>query len=184
LGPNDQWVIQALIPEAAVLQAPAGMLFPTRLGEGPISDPKLQRMLQNLLAERFKLVLNRATKEMPVYELSIAKGGHKLEHPENVPCTPGDLRKLKPEDSPCYINFRGSIADLLGRIRVLFDRPIIDKTGIAGIYEFRLNWTFNMAAGRERNLATLPTDSSGLSLFTALQEQLGLKVQPRSDRLK
>ena len=178
---TDQWVIQALIPEAAGLQVPAEMLFGPP-GRAPISDPKLQRMLQNLLAERFKLVLHRETKEVPVYELTVAKGGSKLQHPEDVPCSlrePGNPgAPLKPGEKPnCMMRLHSSIADFSAAIQPLFDRPVIDKTGITGMFEFRLIWAFDPAAGPTRGPGTVPSDPSGPSIFTALQEQLGLKLE-------
>jgi Protein of unknown function (DUF3738) len=115
---TDQWVIQAIIPEASGLQLSTGVVLPYP-GRSPISDPKLQRMLQNLLADRFKLALHRENKEIPVYELTVAKGGPKLQHPEDVPS-----------------------AD-----------PNVGGPGAA------------------------PSAPSGPSIFTALQEQLGLKLE-------
>jgi uncharacterized protein (TIGR03435 family) len=178
---SDQWVIQATIPAAAGLNVPVGLQLPPP-GRAPISDPKLQRMLQNLLADRFNLTLNRETREVPVYALTVAKGGPKLQHPEDVPCTPINPRnpgapRKEGEKPKCMMQFRLSMADFPAALRLLLDRPVIDKTGITGIFEFRLVWAFDPTAGPAGGPGIGPLDPSGPSIFTALQEQLGLKLE-------
>ena len=137
---RDQWVIQATIPEAAGVgvSPPKPTLIP-----GPIADPKLQKMLQNLLADRFKLVLHREMRQIPVYNLTVAKGGPKLqEHPEDIckvlmPGVPSPPPKLGDKPS-CTLAFRqASMTDLAAAL-VGLDRPVVDKTGIAGTFDFRL----------------------------------------------
>jgi uncharacterized protein (TIGR03435 family) len=169
---TDQWAIQALTPEAAGLQMSTEKC--RSMCRAWISDPRVQRMLQNLLAERFKLVLHWETKEVPVYELTVANGGPKLEHPEDAPCSlPGDS---KPDGKPsCTIGLRnGSMANFAASIVVL-DRPVIDRTGITGRFDFRL--IFEPRLGLIGGLETEPSDPSGPSIFTALQKQLGLKLE-------
>jgi uncharacterized protein (TIGR03435 family) len=179
---TDQWVIQATIPVAAGVQVPADWNF-VLPGRDPISDPKLQRMLQKLLVDRFKLALHREPREIPVYDLTVAKGGPKLQHPENVPCTvPGVqddrflMPPLKPGQKPyCTFLLRGSsMADLAMSILGV-DRPVIDKTGIAGTFDLRL--LFDPAAGPIGAPGTAPSAPAGPSIFTAIQDQLGLKLE-------
>src|SRR5262245_33440976 len=79
---SSQWVIQALIPEATgELVTPSAEIY-----GGPHIDPKLQKMLQNLLAVRFKLALHRETRQIQVYKMMVAEGGSKLQRPDSVPC--------------------------------------------------------------------------------------------------
>lgn len=112
-------------------------------------------MLQALLEERFKLKVHLETKEMPVYELTVAKGG--LKAPRFAPgsCTPIDWSRpletldLSPGPNPCANSNR-------------LDRPVIDKTGLAGLFNFRMQY--------------VPED--GPYLFDVLQRQLGLRLMP------
>jgi uncharacterized protein (TIGR03435 family) len=125
----------------------------------------LQPLLQAMFADRFKLKFHREMREAPVYSLVIAKGGPKLtEHSgEGEPSAGVSARSGK-----YVVNARKTtmkaFADLLGRQT---DRFVIDNTGLAGEYDFRLTWTELAAA-----------DSDAVSLFTAIQEQLGLKLEP------
>lgn len=125
---------------------------------------ELQPYLQALLAERLQLRFHRETKEMQVYALGIAKAGPKL----TAHAGPGDTSANmtnRPDKSSmkCTNRSMKSFADNLGRS---LDQVVIDKTGLSGGYDFTLEWAPN------------PTpDSPEPSLFTALQEQLGLKLE-------
>lgn len=115
-------------------------------------------MLQAMLAERFKLVVERVKKKMPVYALVIAKGGHKMKPVVNDDSGyGGGVRR---------IDGRGitmsTLAELLSS-RVT-DRPVVDSTGLGGRFAFSLEW------------APEPEDPS---VYIAVQEQLGLKLDPR-----
>ena len=142
--------------------------------------PQLQVMLQKLLAERFQLAFHRDKKELSVYALTVAKGGQKL--------TPSGR---DPNGLP-GVGFRGlgklfasnaTMADFAGVMQgTALDRPIVDQTGIQGRYDFSLNWTpdeFQFA--RLRNAGPLPPASANSEeapdLFTAIQQQLGLKLE-------
>jgi uncharacterized protein (TIGR03435 family) len=137
-------------------------------------------MLQPLLADRFKLSIHRETRELPIYALVVAKNGSKLGKPEEGSCAEA-LKASKPCASLAEFK-NGMVADnislptiasTLGRI--LGDRPVVDKTGLAGRFDIHLLWT---DGGRK------PADSqeeSNLeapgSVFVALQEQAGLKLE-------
>jgi len=123
-----------------------------------------QLMLQALLADRFKLRVHHETREGPVYQLVVAKGGFKLkdapdsEHEGGYSWGNGEIQVRKgPIGSLAF-----SLSDLLGR-------TVIDKTGLTGKYDIALKWTPD-----EQQSA----DDAGPSLFTALEEQLGLKLEP------
>ena len=120
----------------------------------------LRLMLQALLAERFKLATHRETKEVPVYALVAAKSGPKLH------ATTGDQRLPVIFAPPTRFTGQGSTMQGLA---LALSRPagrtVIDKTGISGVFDFSLTYS---------------SDSSddSPSIFTAVQEQLGLRLEP------
>ena len=148
------------------------------VGDPPRSQVLL--MLQSLLADRFKLALHRETRELPVYELMLAKSGPKF---KEKPCVgqPGP-------DNPCG-GFTGSLRGMLvGRVvptrelaealATLLNRSVLDKTGLTGNYDFDLNWTPDGATIRgPGDPDAPPPDPNGPSIFTAVQEQLGLELK-------
>jgi uncharacterized protein (TIGR03435 family) len=151
-----------------------------------------QRMLQALLADRFKLVVHRETRELPVYALVVAKGGLKMRE-----AAEGDTysKGFKGPDGKSGAGMmRMGLGELTGQalpigslVSMLSQQTghhVVDKTGLTGKYDFTLKWTpnegetpmFKGPAGGPAGAASPPVDdSNGPSLFTALQEQLGLK---------
>jgi uncharacterized protein (TIGR03435 family) len=155
-------------------------------------------MLQDLLIERFKLTFHREKKEMPTYDLVVAKNGPRLkESPEATPSSDpstykppsGPLKKDKdgfpiipPEDprpmmsameGPRWVQRFGhrSMEQLAGYVATLVDRPVEDATGLKGQYDFTLKWI------NDRLLP--PDDNTGPNIFAALQAQLGLKLESK-----
>lgn len=134
-------------------------------------------MMQGLLADRFKLKAHFETREMPVYQLIIAKGGPKLK-------ANSEVGKGMASISPSMI--RGSdvpMNSLLGMLESVPDiggRVVIDKTGLSGTYDFLLKWTpmEPMAPLSGLSGTARSADAEGVSLFTAIEEQLGLKLVP------
>jgi bla regulator protein BlaR1 len=126
-----------------------------------------REMYQKLLADRFHLVFHRETREMPIYAITIAKGG-----PILTPANPnethintgnsggGGQRTLK------FTNI--SMSDFSLNMNFYEDRPVIDQTSLPGRYDFTLRWTDDLS--RENETGAPP------SLFTAIREQLGLRV--------
>ncbi len=144
----------------------------------PIKQDQALRMLQTLLADRFKLVLHRETKDEPIYALVVGKAGPKMrESPEGT--TPARQRAGR--------GFLYRSATMQGLAQVLsqqLDRPVVDKTSLTGHYDFSLEFAPERAGrggaeGREPAL-----DPEGLpSIFTAVQEQLGLRLEPQKGPL-
>lgn len=129
--------------------------FPT---ETPEHDVLL--MLQSLLAERFDLVLHRETRQFSAYALVIGKGGPKL-HPAAAP--EGSYRFRAQEGHAVGFSISmAMLADRLSRPDFQLDRQVIDLTGLKGTFDLTLDW-----------------NETGPSIFTALQEELGLKLEPR-----
>jgi bla regulator protein BlaR1 len=139
-------------------------------------DDKLR--VQVLLVDRFKLVIHRESKELPVYALVFGKNGSKLQI-------------AKPHVGSSGVSGRGGssgtqwtftdapVSLLVHNLSQRLERPVVDRTGLSAHYDFKLEWTSDQSqpvlASRESAIGV--PDSSGPSLFTALQEQLGLKLE-------
>ncbi|MCU1338696.1 MAG: hypothetical protein JWO19_4277 [Bryobacterales bacterium] len=121
-------------------------------------------MLQALLADRFQLIVHRATKELPVYELTVAKNGPKFKVAEAATGISSNSNRTQ-----WHVVAKVSIERFAEFLTSEAGRPVLDKTGLTGSYEMTLDWAPDNTAGNDA--ATLP------SLFTALQEQLGLKLE-------
>jgi uncharacterized protein (TIGR03435 family) len=152
----------------------------------PSAETLYGPMLQALLEDRFQLKMRRETREIPVYALTIAKNGPKLQPFQEGSCigiTPGPpepgqkpfcgvTRTRRNGETVTVEMFGVSVDEFATSLGVnagprLLDRPVIDRTGIAGVFSF----TFTFAPE-----ATDP-DPLGPSIFTAIQEQLGLRLE-------
>jgi uncharacterized protein (TIGR03435 family) len=140
-------------------------------GDKPPSAEQFRTMLQGLLAERFQLRVRHATKDLPVYKLVVAKNGPKLK--ESAADTkfalaigPGQSGK-----SSRIVAKHVAIPQLLFHLEYPAGRPVTDATGLAGFYDFELEYA-------QENMAASSGDAGGPSLFTSLQAQLGLKLEP------
>jgi len=196
-GPN--WLASARFDIVAKAETPQ------------LDREKLKPLLQSLLAERFNLQIHRETRELPTYALVV--GGPKLQksemqtdEPEVEPApkaapsgAPGvagratdDVVRGGPRTRGAQIRIgRGqvnaqmiSLSELAGLLAQQLGRPVKDKTGIEGKFDFKLEWTPDEAmrggvpAGEGAPREGSPAgDASGPSIFTALQEQLGLKLE-------
>lgn len=136
-----------------------------------VSEAQCKAMVQLLLADRFKMAARVELREMPVYTLAVAKKGPKM-------------RKVGPDAKDAGVNFNGipirsiltlgdtpagvSMAQLARRLSAvpILERPVIDRTGLTGIYSFDLNFATSASDSDERP-----------SIWTAIEEQLGLKLQ-------
>ncbi len=131
---------------------------------GDTTNEQRALMLQTLLADRFHLAVHRDLKEMSAFALVVAKGGPKLE--EGKPGgTSTNTSTGRFEDTGV------SMAGLADQLARQLDRPVQDKTGLTGVYNLKLEWTPDDQPGGKGEPALGP------SIFTALQEQLGLKLQ-------
>jgi uncharacterized protein (TIGR03435 family) len=144
-------------------------------------------MLHTLLEDRFKLKFHRETKQFPVYVLTIAKSGLKMQHSKAGNCIPFTLDSPPPpplapgEPNRTFCGFNGFGVDGLNRKLEVFGvtmaelvaalqrselrRTIIDKTGLSGTFDVGMTWALD------------DPSSPGPSIFTAIQEQLGLKLE-------
>jgi uncharacterized protein (TIGR03435 family) len=136
----------------------------------PAPQEKLMEMLRTLLAERFKLAFHRETKEIPVYALVVTKNGPKLKE-----ATDDGPSNADGGDNGELIFSRVTMDILAGVLAASVDRPVVDETGLKGKYNFALAW-----AERKRKGGPMESASPDApSVFTALQESLGLKLEPR-----
>jgi uncharacterized protein (TIGR03435 family) len=137
------------------------------------TDSALKRMMQDLLATRFKVQVHREPKTTSVYELVVAKGGPKLPKDKTGTLPPGYAHESLPhvsEGSFVFINVSmDEFARQLTEIRGI-DLPVVDRTGIAGVYDITL-----------KGAASAVLDPQGPSIITLIQEQLGLKLAPAKD---
>jgi uncharacterized protein (TIGR03435 family) len=147
---------------------------------------RAQQMLQQLLTDYFKVSVHQEVQDQPVYELVVAEGGSKLQ-PLQDPNKKAMMRMGIGE-----LNSEGTPLDLLvAQLSQRVGRTVVDKTGLKGNYIFSLHWTPD-ADEQERIRAAAPglpesgvdkPSSSGPPLMTAIEEQLGLKLQPTTERV-
>jgi len=191
-----------------------------------VAIEEMRAMVQEMLEDRFQLKAHKDTRDLPVYELVVAKGGLKMKKSEDqtppVPLPPADRGAPPRGAGPAPDgrgavtgprggpgagpfaggrpprgaagggrgNFQGTavtIATVVNFLTQNLGRPVIDKTGLSGLFDLKLEWT----PGAEQALgpfgpevpagpgggAPPPADAAGPSIFTALQEQLGLRLE-------
>jgi uncharacterized protein (TIGR03435 family) len=159
------WDITARIdpPDVAPSRADADFV--------PWNERRLQRM-QSLLAERFRLKCHMTTREMPVFELVLAKGGSKLKETTADESKRG-ATNVEGQGRKNQATFTGVTTKSLAAILSSeAGRMVLDKTGLTGSYDFTLTWTKD-----DQPTAANADGASGPTLFTAVQEQLGLKLE-------
>jgi uncharacterized protein (TIGR03435 family) len=149
-----------------------------------------QQMLRALLADRFKLVLDSETKEVPVYLLTVAKGGPKLQ--------PAAARDCSAEGARCHHISGGrseglsgntsNMSDLAGVLSLFLDREVQDATGITGNFDIQIpGWA---DAIQSNGSAAAPDSEKTLDpnvvpdIFTVLRDHLGLKLEPQRRQVK
>jgi uncharacterized protein (TIGR03435 family) len=170
-------------------------------------------MITNLLKDRFNLAMHRETREMPVYNLVFARGDKRF-GPElkeaSAECRAKIFARLEAVQrggpimtqvgpdacesfrfNPGIVSIRGALPGMIvGALTQSVGRPVIDKTGLTGYYDFTLKWTpapgsdnlipFGLPASALPGSAPdapPPADPDAPNLFTAVQEQLGLKLE-------
>jgi uncharacterized protein (TIGR03435 family) len=137
---------------------------------GHPSLEQLQSLVRKILAERFGLKMHIEKRETGVYAITVAKGGPKLEK------SAGDPNGLMSEDDHDNGGQRmvhmtnATMGELALLMKFMMERPVVDQTGLTERYDFRLTWTYDDSK--------VPTDGTAPpTLFTAVQEQMGLKME-------
>ena len=149
---------------------------------GDLNSEQFGVMLRSLLRDRFKLVVREEKRDLPVYALVVVRRDGVLGprmRPNPLDCSdPVALKKARTEAAPtsirpCELRFTPSrmqlgvvkIAAMIDNLSEVAGRPVVDRTGLNGTYDIDLQWA--------------PTpDADGVSIFTAVQEQLGLRLEP------
>jgi uncharacterized protein (TIGR03435 family) len=151
----------------------------------PPPPPEMLLRIRTLLADRFNLVMHNEQREFPIYQLVMSRGdgllGPNIRRGECVPRSPGVGPLPDDPRSFCGTNVGGGtmvvrggtmnlLAQQLGRYAGV-GRPVVNQTNLTGQFEWELKWTPDSPDGN------VPADD-GVSIFTALQEQLGVKLEP------
>jgi uncharacterized protein (TIGR03435 family) len=169
--------------------------------DSEISQAQIPLLVQSLLEDRFQLKAHREMRELLVYNLVVAKSGKLKLSPDQTPVDPtapqtpspsgparGSFRSIgKPSPTALTLVISGTAIRMdafIGMLRQYAGRPLIDKTGLSGLYDFELQ--FDMASGAPATNAGAPAASEPniFPVFTALQEQLGLKLESAKAQLE
>ena len=146
-------------------------------GEVRPTHEEQMKMLRGLLADRFKLSFHRQEKVFSIYELEVDKGGEKMKaSAAAADAPPSVISTVYPQHilMPARNVTMGDFVSILQR--AVLDRPVVDKTGLTGRYDFDLTWAPDESQfGGE--IPPAPADATSPPLFTAMQEQLGLRLE-------
>jgi uncharacterized protein (TIGR03435 family) len=141
------------------------------------SPEQVRQMTQKLLAERFQLTLHRESRERSIYALVVGKNGPKIHQVEDGPARassgPGRFAAIK-ITMPKF-------ADMLARFT---GQTVVDATGLKGAFDFTLEWSPDDTRKMPQPDDSAAEGASGPSLFSALQEQLGLKLESRKGEVE
>jgi bla regulator protein blaR1 len=174
LSGGPSWLDTARYDISAKMDAAAEQL------SGQLARARMETMLQNLLADRFKLIVRRESKQTRGYVLMVSKNGPKLKRVQDDDRTSTNVGRGK------VTARRISMSEFATRLSGLLDRPVRDLTGLAGVFELTLEWTpddnqAGLNAGGNAKAGTLAEARIvGPTIFTALQEQLGLKLESQN----
>jgi uncharacterized protein (TIGR03435 family) len=167
------------VTEAQVVDAPAwvrqdrwDLTAKTEAAQTNLQPDQAQRMLQKLLENRFKLKVRREMREMPVYRLVVDRAGNKMKE-----STEQGLDSASTRNSATGIRLEAKRARMLRFAQLLSrhaDRAVVDRTGLTGAYDFTLEWAPDLAGA----------EATGPSLFTAVREQLGLRLEAVRDSVE
>jgi uncharacterized protein (TIGR03435 family) len=136
------------------------------------NDRRMAR-LQSMLMDRFQLKCHMVTKELPVYDLVIGKSGSKL---KETTAEQGKRGSMNTNDRDSKVTSVGTGVDLGSLTRLLasqVERTVVDKTGLTGSYDYTLTWAADDMHSRQPESDA----ASGPTIFTAVEEQLGLKLE-------
>ena len=147
-------------------------------GEGLPNERQLKAMVQKLLEDRFSLAVHREARPLPVYALVVGETGPKLTKNDT---NPNGLPSLMFRGLGTLPAQNASMADLANVMQAaVLDRPVVDRTGITGRFDFTLTWTPDDSQFGGLGVRVPPPSTAADAppgLFTAIQEQLGLKLE-------
>ncbi len=166
-------------------------------GESPQSQEMMRGpMMQALLEDRFKLKIHRETRQVPVYELTVAKGGPRLQNAKQGSCITVDFKKgpppeptpgqpppdlcgmVRPSSTNDGLDMHGvTMADLCMQLSVSTEGDVIDKTGLTGVYDVHLELSpldLGFTPTDRGGTIIIPTDGAAISVAV---QKLGLKLE-------
>jgi len=138
------------------------------------TEAEMHGMLQRLSADRFQLRIRRETRDLPVYALVVSKNGPKIQ-----PLKPGEGKRGGIGwDRDGMFAYQSTLAQIGHALENQLGRPVVDKTGLPGLYELRVQYD-------ERRLTeSAAQDSDRPSVFTAFQDQLGLRLESQKEPIE
>jgi uncharacterized protein (TIGR03435 family) len=160
--------------DSAHFDIKAKIIAPDKKQLEALTQEEFQSMQQPILTDRFQLKFHRERKVLPIYELVVMKAGPKFKE-----ATPIELKG----DQGVSVHNRNLVATgipisrLADQLSAQLERVVVDKTGLAAKYNFQLSWSPDDAGPTSSDVAASP------DIFTALEEQLGLKLQPSKEEM-
>ncbi len=142
-------------------------------------DTELMPMLQALLKERFHLAVHREMKEMPVFDMVVAKGGLKIWQFDPARPVPKPPLPAHVTSAMTASNGVVTMPELATRLTASAGRPVLDKTGLEGRYGFFLFYTMLTAQSDDAAAGSGPPD-----FFAAVEQQLGLRLEPKRESVE
>jgi uncharacterized protein (TIGR03435 family) len=146
-------------------------------GGGRPNPIQFKTMLQKLLADRFQLAFHRDKKQLTVYALMVGKNGPKLTRNDAA----SSITTLVPKGSGNWPVRNATMEEVAGVMQAHLDRPVVDQTGLKGRFDFQLQWTPDETTQFASPGGPPPKPPEGAEtqpdLFTAIQQQLGLKLE-------
>jgi len=150
--------------------------------EGELNLKQMQGMYRKLLADRFNLTFHREKRELAVYAVTVAKGGPKLTKSKGAPDGSPDQTFTELSSQRVVLRETNATMEEFALMLVdVMDRPVVDQTGIAGRFDFTLKWTPDETQFGSQGVHFSPPGddpNAAPGLFTAIQEQAGLKLEP------
>jgi bla regulator protein blaR1 len=147
-------------------------------GQGLPNQDQMRSMIQKLLADRFKLAFHRETRELPVYAITVGSSGPRLTKNDT---NPNGLPSLLLRGLGVLPALNATMGDFAGVMQsAILDRPVLDRTGLQGRYDFTLTWTPDETQFIGLGVRVPPPSGAADAppgLFTAMQEQIGLKME-------
>ncbi len=135
--------------------------------EGEPNLPQMQHLFQGVLADRFKMRFHREKRNMPIYALRVLKGPVKISMSKDQDAVPDQTGNgSSSEQTMVFTN--NTMDDFALGMQYFMDRPVVNQTELSGRWDFKLRWSFGL----------VPKSSSDVpGMFTAIQEQAGLKLE-------
>jgi uncharacterized protein (TIGR03435 family) len=172
LSGGPSWAARGMLHNSELFQ----VIAKTSEDLSPSTD-QFRLMLQTLLADRFRLKVHHVAKDIPIFNLVTVKSGAKLNKSAsdaqfslNVDGRVSGGRVIRIKAT------HASIAHLMAQVEGHAGRPVFDKTGLTGFYDFQAEWVSENSRAATSN--EFSSEPNAPSLFTALQKQLGLKLEP------